>query len=213
MDLDRKIRKLCENSEKYSYVKAKLSQGDMVATEAKYHLKCLSDFYKYTQRLKTVENVSSTLAFDEVVKYITTWMKNDKAEENLLFLKNLLKMLVEILEEMEVDEDTVSINRTRLKSTIIDKFPDLICSKKGREIVFYKPSVADSLVKESVSLYASDDRKVDEVVTSVRKIISDYISDEDDKEDSVPEALVNFTTKILLGCSTYSQAVKHCSTV
>lgn len=205
-ELDLKIRQLCENSEKYSHVKAKLSEGDMIATEAKYHLVCLSNFYKCTQQSQTAEEVCSDIAFDEVFKRISDWIKNDQAitgEENFLYFKDLFSLYDNVLKE--VNEDGLSINRTRLKHKILDKFPDIDCSKKGKEIVFYKTAAAENLVKTALPSHADSDRKMDEVVEIIRNILSDENTTELQK-DSVPEKLVNFFTKILLGSLHHSQA-------
>lgn len=204
IELDHKIRTLSKNSEQYSHVTAKLSEGDMVATESKYHLACLTNFYKRTERLQNPEELCNDVAFDEVYKRISDWMRSEE-EENLLFLKNLHSLFVSIMKE--ANEDDTSINRTRLKHKIMDKFPDLICSKKGKDIVFYKPAIADNLVKTALPLNAAKDRKMDEVVHIVREMLSDFTKDDTAlQEDSVPKNLVEFITKVLFGRLQHSQA-------
>lgn len=115
MELDEKIRKLCPNSAEYSSVKLKLSQGDVIAIDAKYHLACLSAFYKITQRVQSNDEDYSAKAFEIVFKHINDWLQDD--EENIIFLKDLHSLYFDSLQEVE--EDSHSINRTRLKTKVL----------------------------------------------------------------------------------------------
>lgn len=54
LELDRKIRELCNKSEKHASIKAKLSQGHMVAMDASYNLTCLTAFYRDFNRRQTL---------------------------------------------------------------------------------------------------------------------------------------------------------------
>lgn len=60
-----------------------------------------------------------------------------------IYLKDLHSLYVKALNEI----DSSSINRTRLEEKILANLPELTCSKRGKEVVFYKPDVADNLIK------------------------------------------------------------------
>lgn len=97
----------------------------------------------------------------------------------------------------------------------MDKFPDLICSKKGRDIVFYKAAVADNLVKAALPSHAEKDRKMDEVVDIVREMLSEFLNDDSTtalQEDSVPKKLVEFITKSVRQTTIFASCINNRST-
>lgn len=202
-ELDQKIRRLCDNSAQYASVKIKLSEGDMIAIGARYHLVCLSAFYRNTE---PKDDEHSIEAFDEVLKHIYDWLKN--VNEKLLFLKDLHSLYVSALEE--IDEYSPSINRTRLKEKILKIFPEIICLKHGKEVVFYKSVDSEDFVKTYLSLHGSNEEILDAAVKIIRTYLSDFCTDDSMgvqqvQHDAIPKVLLEFITKLLLGSIQYSQ--------
>ena len=87
MDIDKNVRE-CAGLLNDRKVIAKLSAGNMIATEAKYHTKCLVTFYNRARPLKqkatkSVSDEDSTtdlekLAFAELLAYIEEHLEFEK---------------------------------------------------------------------------------------------------------------------------------------
>ena len=133
---------------------AKLSTGDMIGTEAKYHGKCLVGLYNKVRKVKASaiarENSDNSvtdldleeLAFAKVIAYINEFM--DTEEMAVLRLADLANMYFLKQEELGVEQPTV--NKTRLKDRILEVFPDLSAYTEGREVLFaFEHEIAGAL--------------------------------------------------------------------
>lgn len=140
LGIDEKVRALCDFFAIYApIIRPKLSQGDMVAIDARYHLKCLSSFYKDADR-RTVqeENYASIQAFEKISIVIKKFMKIKSVDAvgNFLLLKDIHLMYNNSLEELS--EYSISkINQTRLKEKILEEISriNLYQKRKGYRIL------------------------------------------------------------------------------
>lgn len=104
----------------------KLSGGDLVAIEAKYHFKCLSNYRNRYRAYLRAGTSSSSLAdsrakaqaFAEMVADIESMIEEGN---HILKLTDLHAIYEERLQKLGLD---TSINKTRLKNDIIDHFRD-----------------------------------------------------------------------------------------
>lgn len=137
LEVDKKIRD-CAVLLNDSKLIAKLSAGDLIAIEAKYHARCLVGLYNRARpfKLKTSKpaNYSSInldeLAFAELITYIDERLEVE--DPAILVLSDLVRFYTCKLEEIGVESG--KINATRLKERVLAAFPDLTAHNKGREI-------------------------------------------------------------------------------
>ncbi|KAE8737192.1 hypothetical protein FOCC_FOCC017347, partial [Frankliniella occidentalis] len=116
-----------------------LATADVIALEAKYHLKCLTKLYNKARRLGTRENKSDGgamcegIAFSDLAAYI-----HQKAEEGkAMKLADLVTMYQDRLAQLlgVQNEALPFLHRTRFREKIQAHFPSLRADKEGRDIV------------------------------------------------------------------------------
>ena len=132
---------------------AKLSVGDMVALEAKYHTSCLVSLYNRArnQRSATLKESNTTtsdldeLAFAQVVSYIDEKLEDE--DVTVLKMNELAKLFSSRLEELEVERGR--INSSRLKERILTAFPDLTAVAQGRDVLLVLKEDIGEMVKRA----------------------------------------------------------------
>ena len=138
-EVDKKVRE-CAILLNDGKLVAKLSSGDLIAIEAKYHSKYLVRLYNRTRSLKLqkVAEVSNTkaielseLAFAELVACIEDVLEED--EPTLLTLSDLVKFYTSRIEHF-LKAECGKVNVTRLKERIREAFPSLTAHTEGREV-------------------------------------------------------------------------------
>ncbi|CAE1172272.1 unnamed protein product [Acanthosepion pharaonis] len=118
---------------------AKLSGGDVVALEVKYHLRCLQKLYNaeraYLNSLEKAEKSDPgkdlyPVAFLELVIYIMdSKVTNTEATPVLFRLAGLASVYKPCLEHVGVD--CLNVHSTRLKEQLLARIPELESHKKG----------------------------------------------------------------------------------
>ncbi len=115
----------------------KVSSGDLVASEAKYHAKCLVALYNAADRVKTSEQTDNTnevhyaRAFAELVAFIEDTLTDREECSPVFKLSGLVQLYRERLVQLGVSSPRV--HSTRLKDRIIASFPELQAFKDGRD--------------------------------------------------------------------------------
>lgn len=122
---------------------AKLSLGDMVALEAKYHTKCLLALYNRARKAKAElselhaayddDCEVSGIAFAELVMYI----EEARFETNtapVFKLSEIAKLYASRMEQLGVGPNQ-RMHTTRLKKRLLAHFPDLRAQGQGRDVV------------------------------------------------------------------------------
>jgi hypothetical protein len=147
----------------------KVSGVDLIAAEAKYHLKCLTDLRnRYRSQLtrkrqesceKGDERLVESRAFIKLVEYIENSVENNK----LLFtLSELHSLYIHRLEALGVYK---TVNKTRLKSSLLDQFPDAQEQNDGKNLVIIFTKALQGIVKDAIKERdLSEDAKASEVV-------------------------------------------------
>lgn len=124
---------------------AKLSCGDVVAQELKYHPSCLAALYNRERAyLKSSSQEHSNqsscddevypLAFPELLIYITETKNASEATSPAIFkLADLTLIYKERLKQLGVESPNVHSNR--LKDQLLAQMPELESHKKGRDVL------------------------------------------------------------------------------
>ncbi len=135
--LDARVRK-CAHDLEDQHMLAKLSAGDMIAQEAKYHPRCLVSYYnkasafqKETEDNK-IEKVSHGIALAELLEYIHDSVDKDKAP--IYKLSDCVKLYSTRLEQLGVKEHTRP-HSTDLINRILAQIPDLRARREGRDVL------------------------------------------------------------------------------
>ncbi|CAC5424531.1 unnamed protein product [Mytilus coruscus] len=122
---------------------AKLSTGDVIAQDLKYHPACLVALYNKERAVKKkteeqaqididAENEAGDVAFAELVNYIFETQRNSDGA-NAFRLADLANMYEKRVQQLS--DGTIPIHRTRLKEMLLAKISDLQAFTKGREVL------------------------------------------------------------------------------
>ena len=140
---------------------AKVSAGDLMAQEAKYHPSCLASLYKrakaqddsYHQDYGNKINYSIALA--ELLSHIDD-ARNDESVAPILKLADLVKLYTARLEQLGVKQDS-RLNSTKLKDRILSHFPDLSAHREGRDVLFAFSSDVGSALRKACDVDYDDE--------------------------------------------------------
>jgi hypothetical protein len=116
---------------------AKLSTGDLIAIEAKYHRKCLANLYNKARALQKHDDTESKettcqgIALAELISYIQESRQYDDIK--VFRLADLVKLYQDRLEQLCIT-GTSRINSTHLKNRILVHLPNMSAYKKGRDV-------------------------------------------------------------------------------
>ena len=117
---------------------SRIAGGDLIAIEAKYHLPCIARlrnrFCSHTRKKNQAsENIEEKMKESVVLVELTTYIEKSVNSGTLLFkLSELHSMFVNCLENMGVSKQ---INKTRLKSYLLEHFPDAQEQHDGRNTI------------------------------------------------------------------------------
>ncbi|KAK3912859.1 Chromosome-associated kinesin KIF4 [Frankliniella fusca] len=118
---------------------AVLATADVIALEAKYHLKCLTKLYNKARRHESSENKSDGgticegIAFSDLAAFIHRKAEEGKAMK-LADLKAMYEDRLAQLLSIHVEE-LPFLHRTRFREKIQAHFPSLRADKEGRDVV------------------------------------------------------------------------------
>ena len=149
--VDTRVRK-CAAQVGDNELLARLSMGDMVALEAKYHSKCLLALY---YRAKTTveaepktdhEGVMSRIVLAELVLYIEeTHLEEGTA--SVFRLSDLAKLYTTRMEHLGFAL-CKKVNSTRLKERLLAQLPGLRAQSKGRDVLLaFDEDIGEALGK------------------------------------------------------------------
>ena len=138
LELDKKVRE-CAILLNDSKLIAKLSTGDLIAIEAKYHAACLVKLYNRARPLKkqcsNATDSSSVdleeVAFVELIGYIEECLEQEAP--GVLTLSELVKFYQCKLKE--VGAGSGKTNATGLKERVLEAVLDLTAHPEGREVI------------------------------------------------------------------------------
>ena len=144
MKLNKKVNE-CTKRISDGKLLAKLSAGDVVAQELKYHPTCLVALYNHERahlhelkELKKIEemerNAVYPIAFSELVTYITETKGACESSNPLIFrLCDLCLLYRERLEQLGIESPAV--HATRLKDQLLVHILELRAHCEGRDVI------------------------------------------------------------------------------
>ena len=137
--IDERVR-MCAEQVGDSELQAKLSRGDMVAQDAKYHRRCLLDLYyrakvakKGTDLEAERDSMISSIALAELVLHIEECHLEDETAP-VFRLADLVSLYKSRMEVYGVALD-YRVNSTRLKERLMSRIPSLRAQNRGRDIL------------------------------------------------------------------------------
>ena len=213
-ELDQKIR-ICVHGVKDTRLLAKLSgaENDLIASEAKYHLKCLVSLYNRQRAMKNEQNgrfkntVCEGIALAHVVRFIVDTMANTLDSHPVLKMPDLKKMYMSKLHELLCSDDTCKctyVHDTRLRERILCHIPDLYAQKVGKSYVLLSNSEVGNAVRRICESDCDDDALVlSKAAAIVRKEMlshTHYFQGSFHKrcqEESIPPSLLALVEMIL----------------
>ena len=137
LDVDKKVRDCAALLNERKLI-AKLSVGDLIAIEAKYHAKYLVALYNQARPFKQKASKPADdtsvqldeLAFAELFAYIEECLEVE--EPAVLTLSDLVRFYTSKVQGLGAE--CGKVNATRLKERVQAAFPDLTAHAEGREI-------------------------------------------------------------------------------
>lgn len=194
---------------------ARLSPGDMVALEAKYHKKCLVALYNRARKTSIggttdTEEDRSVLGrvFAELVMYINE-TRLDESKAPVFKLADLARLYESRMAQFGVQCDERT-HTTRLKQRLLAQFPDLRAQKKGRDIyLVFDEDLGAALTKACELDTESDALHLAHAAQIVRRYIFDEAKPFSEllagsPTETVPRELLTLVSMILEGPS-----IKH----
>jgi len=137
-EADGRVRQMAKDLEDDSLI-AKISGGDLIALEAKYHLECLTSYRNRHRSVKRAENrdteeedkkVNESRALRELLTHIETCVEEG---ESVFKLSELFALYQSRLHNLGIVKE---VNRSRLKEAILKEFPEAVEQNLGRNVMF-----------------------------------------------------------------------------
>ncbi|CAG2195184.1 unnamed protein product [Mytilus edulis] len=195
--IDNRVRE-CAQKLQDTALLAKLSAGDLVAQEAKYHVKCLIYLYRKASRVAnddeseggTQSRISHGIALAELVSFI----EESRSEDNVapvFKMSDLSKMYGNRLEKMGAEQEG-RVHSTRLKNRLLTYVPDIEAYKQGREnLLAFKDDMGQPYEGHAVKIVRSD------MMATSSEFNGTFAAD--CQEKSVPRSLLTLVNMLLYG--------------
>jgi hypothetical protein len=200
----------------------KLSSGDLIAQEAKYHTKCLVALYnrkrKYTDSTTkdNSDSVNQGLALAELIAYIEDVHSDGcSGDEDMTILKlaDLTKLYKNRLEQLTGSQIEGRIHSTELKNRILCHFPELRAYRHGMHVLLaFEDDVGLALKRAFETDHDDDAAHLSECAQIIRKEIFDtkYNFDGSFKKgcqkDIIPPSLLSLVQMLLIGPNIKAQS-------
>lgn len=206
----------------------KITGVDLIAAEAKYHLKCLTDLRnryrkhitkKRQESFGQDDKVKESQAFVELTEHVKQYVDEDK----LVFrLSELHELYVDRLKALGI---TKEIHKTRLKNSLLDFFPEAQEESDGRNVLIVFKKAIQRLLKDGVFQrdYSEDAMVLAKASSIIRNDIFSHNPfkfsgnfSEGCQESSVPATLKCLISMLLYGVNienTRAQELQPCLTV
>ena len=187
---------------------AKLSAGDLVAQEVKYHLICLTSVYNrersFLRQQKQEEQhqhdrQAYDRAFAELVTYIIETQRSNEGG-NVFKLSDLTDLMTKRMKQLGYEEPQLHV--TRVKDQLLERIPELKAHQQGRNVLLaFKDDVGPTLSR------AFELTDVSRTAQLVRKDILKCSANFDGhfEENCLPASLVELVSMIEHGPDIQSQ--------
>jgi hypothetical protein len=220
LEADKNLRRIANNVKDFELL-SRMSGGDLVAIEAKYHMRCLTNLRnreraedrrkrsEATWEAEEDERINESRAFVELIEFINDAVENDT---HFFVLSELHSLYEARLKDLGIEK---SVNRFRLKTRILQEFSEAQEQTDGRQTVIVFKKGLQSIVKEALKERDFSDDAI--ALARAAKIVrQDMFSHKGFKfsgafsvecqEKSVPASLKTLVSLILNGVSLKEQA-------
>ena len=218
--VDKKIRDMAKELEDFELL-SRISGGDLVAIEAQYHIGCLTKFRNSHRSLKRKEDNMDEDSLNEMMNEsrafveLTTYIETSVEEGKMLFkLSELHSMYEARLGDLGILKQ---INKTRLKTSLLDHFSDAQEQHEGKHVVIVFKEAMHSLLKDALKKrdISDDVNNLAKVASIIRKDILEYKGFSfagcvplQCQEKSIPTSLKSLVSMIINGLNLKDQ--NHC---
>ncbi|CAH0381202.1 unnamed protein product [Bemisia tabaci] len=200
---------------------AKISEGDAIAIEAKYHLECLARFYNRKRSADRQENRhdseddSFAIAFAELTSYVQDLILEQESTTIPVFnLKKLVTLLENRLEQLTGLRKFV--HSTRVKNMLLKVIPGLTAFNQGRDVLITtNKDVGEALRKACKFDSESDLINVGKLIRKIRlqsfeaQSVKVCSLDDESQANCVPPLLLALVKMLLYGPNCQQQAENH----
>lgn len=200
---------------------SRISGGDLVAIEAQYHIGCLTKFRNSHRSLKRKEDNMDDDSLNEMINEsrafveLTTYIETSVDEGKMLFkLSELYSMYEARLRDLGIPKQ---INKTRLKTSLLDHFSDAQEQLDGKNVVIVFKEAMHSLLKDALKKrdISDDANNLAKVASIVRNDILEHKGFSfagcfplECQEKSIPTSLKSLVSMIINGLNLKDQ--NHC---
>ena len=189
---------------------AKLSEGDMIGTEAKYHYQCLCSYYARAREKNgknEADSDESPITYGIVLSEVINFMKK-KIEQNstapIFKLSDIKKMFSQRYEHYT--KKAIDVHSSRLKDQLLLHVEGLKASRKGKEVLLSSEDVTGDALYDACVRSSEDDgiclAKAAKIIR--REILKSKYSfkgrfDVESQKECVPSSLIHLVRMILEG--------------
>jgi len=215
-DLDTKVKQCAINLQD-QHLLAKLSRGDVVAIDMKYHPQCLVGLYNRNRSLSNTSHTDTShdraknTAFAELLSYMQAVLDSDETTP-VFELSELIKLYK--ARAFQLDNDDSHIHATRFKDRILSYFPQLEAHNEGRghSVLLVLSGTAGTSIRNTCQLDGESETVImSHVADFIRRDIFgnkcpsfDGSFADDCQHRSVPPSLLTLIAMILYGTN-----IKH----
>ena len=210
--LDMRIRNIAQEMNNAKLL-IKLSEGDMVATEAKYHRGCLIMLYNsyrkhnYNKMEEREVQMLEGIALSEVVEFVEeSILVSDKDTTPVFKLKDLTELYQNRLRMYGAEEAANSVHATRLKNKILENVPGLCATRSGKFVLLtVDGDLGLALFNACNTSRTNNGFLLGKVAQLIRKDIFQHDSEfngdlsRERQLDSVPKSLLHLMALIMEG--------------
>ena len=191
-------------------LKRKFLDGDMIARDAEYHLKCLSKLYREAQSCERgtygetqKESEKREIVFHEIIDYLEMFRES----ATRVSMSSIMKLYKQRLELQNLDSS--GTHTTRLRKSILDAIPDIkeVRHDNGTYDLIYDNDLSaivkelkDVSVNEKISLFLKVARLIRQEVLEKKHEFKGNFNPNSEK-DSVSESLCTLLRMVLDGPS------------
>ena len=214
--LDARVRQCALQLQDQSLL-AKLSTGDLIALEAKYHVKCLVSLYNRVRQTRGSDEqkdsctINQGIALAELVTYIED-ARADNEIVPIFKLADLIRMYSTRVEQLGTCLSG-RVNSTHLKDRILAHFPNLQAHKEGRDILLiFNKDVGPAMRKacehdaDADAIHLARAANIVRREIFIRKTSFTGTYDSQCQASSLPNSLVALVSMILYGPNMKTQS-------
>ena len=201
---------------------AKLSSGDLVAQDARYHANCLATLYNSHSRCaaqtqaNTSDGVSYGIALAELIGFIEDTRNNDQDVVPVFRLADLVQLYSNRLQGLGI-EQSGRVHSTNLKNRLLGNLPGIRAFKQGRDVMLtFDADVGTALKEATLTDYDDEAICLAKAAQIVRRDMQQKFStfsgtfESNCQEEAVPKSLLTLVDMIMEGTNIQNKHPEKC---